>query len=438
MLGLKQRNSFYLNTSYTLALWLFGYTLLAALLVFHFILSPMANRAADDLGGLMHILSKSWSSLPASKKQAFQSHLREQHQLFIRDQAIEVQQIPHTYPFLPRLEKALHYHTGQNITVNQSVDGKLCFWVNIPHAEQSIKIGFYHERLGPDPVKAVIGIAIAAFVLIVITTTLAGRRIARPIKTLSDAVNQLGSGKLSTRIPEKGSDELIMLAKNFNAMATEIAQLISNRTLLFGGISHDLKTPITRMLIALELVENENNTQLISNMRQNLLEMKTTIEQTLDLIKGLDKQHAVVVSIDHVLDSLIADYQNQGLIIHCAEHHCGLYLIDLNAFRRVLCNLLDNAFRYSDKQAVTLSCKLENQRMIFSLTDQGPGIPNDKLNAVFQPFYRLENSRNKQTGGSGLGLAIVKQLCDIYHWEIELGPAKPSGLIVKLCIPAIS
>ena len=427
-------HSIYLNTSLTLAFGLFGFTLISSLLVFHFILSPMAYRAADDLGGLMHIISKSWAALPADKKKEFQSHLREQHDLFITDEKLSVSEISITYPFIPRLESALLHHTGQQIKIKQDTTHKNCFWVIIPLTKQQVKIGFFHDRLGPHPAKAIMGIIIAACLLIFITTILLVRRITRPITTLSNAVSKLGSGNLNTRIEEKGSKELVILAHNFNKMASEINQLISNRNILFGGISHDLRTPITRMQIALELIEDTKNKTLISSMRNDLLEMEGLIKQALELIKGMDKHHAISIEIDAFVTDLVSDYRRQNKIINWTNNQCGECKIEVNALRRVLSNLLDNAFRYSEEKSVNLSCSKDNGQLLIKLVDQGPGIPFHELKNVFQPFYRLDSSRNKKTGGSGLGLAIVQQLCEIHNWEIRLIPHKNSGLEAQLKI----
>jgi len=427
-------HSVYLNTSLTLAFGLFGFTLLSSLLVFHFILSPMAYRAADDLGGLMHIISKSWAALPADKKKAFQSHLREQHDLFITDDQLSVSEISIVYPFIPRLESALLHHTGQQIKIKQDTTHKNCFWVIIPLANQQVKIGFFHDRLGPHPAKAIMGIIIAACLLIFITTILLVRRITRPITTLSNAVSKLGSGNLNTRIEEKGSKELVILAHKFNKMASEINQLISNRNILFGGISHDLRTPITRMQIALELIEDTKNKTLISSMRNDLQEMEGLIKQALELIKGMDRHHAISIEIDAFIIDLVSDYQRQNKIINWTNNQCGACKIEVNALRRVLSNLLDNAFRYSDEKPVKLSCSKDKNQLLIKLIDLGPGIPADELKKVFQPFYRLDTSRNKKTGGSGLGLAIVKQLCDIHNWQIQLIHHKNSGLEAQLKI----
>jgi len=395
----------------------------------------MANRAADDLGGLMHILSKSWVSLPDSKKLAFQTHLREQHQLYITDDNVPVTGITLTYPFIPRLEKALHHHTGQIITIKKDENDDHCFWVFIPQAEQQVKIGFLHSRLGPHPSKALLGILIAGCLLIIITTILLVRRITYPITTLSKAVNLVGSGQLTTTIPETGSKELVIVARNFNKMTREINLLISNRNILFGGISHDLRTPITRMQIALELIENTENKSLISGMRNDLNEMEVLIKHALELVKGMSKQHAVTVEIKEIIGEIVSNYQRQNYIVNWNKCFCGHCKIEVNALRRVLCNLLDNAFRYSEQKPVELNCSINKGKFIVKVLDQGPGIPFDKLDAVFQPFYRLDVSRNMQTGGSGLGLAIVQQLCDIHHWKVRLLLREQGGLEARLEIP---
>lgn len=118
----QRLNTIYVNTGLTLAFGLISFTFLSILLVFYFVLSPMADRGADDMGGLMHIISKSWIALPENKKAEFQAHLREQHRLLITDSSIPVTELKGTYPFIPRLEKALKHHFKQEIPIKQSAE----------------------------------------------------------------------------------------------------------------------------------------------------------------------------------------------------------------------------------------------------------------------------------------------------------------------------
>lgn len=416
----RWKNTLFLNTSLTLVFGLLSYTLASLFLVFHFIIAPIVNRAADDLGALMHTITLSWVALPSSEKAAFQSHLREQHQLFITDKEVEVTDITIAYPFLPKLEEALLKHIGATISIKQDKKIEHCYWVFISQDDWQVAIGFLHERLGAQPPKAVVGVLIAAGVLIFITTLFLVKSITTPIATFSRAVNLVGSGQLMTKIPEQGAKEIVDLARNFNQMTQQISELISDRNLLFAGISHDLRTPITRMNIALELVEGGQNDKLLEGMGNDLEDMENLIAQTLDLVKGMSSQEAVYVEINELMTGLVKSYARQGCKIEWECQYDQPWLIEVNALRRVLFNLLDNAFRYSKNKTVEFHCLRVGEKLLFKITDQGCGIPEDKLEAVFHPFYRLENSRSKQTGGSGLGLAVVKQLCDVHQWKIQL------------------
>ncbi len=218
-------------------------------------------------------------------------------------------------------------------------------------------------------------------------------------------------------------------------MAKEIAQLMENRAVLFGGISHDLRTPITRMQLAVELLDQDQDKALISNLTNDLIEMERLIQQSLEFVKGVEIKQPLEVNLDKIINDIIDDYLKRGLIIQINSEPYGVCRIDVQAFKRVLLNLLDNAFRYGENSPVTLSVSKNKHQLTVQVLDEGPGIPTDELGKVFSPFYRLENSRSKKTGGSGLGLAIVKQLCDAHGWKIELSVRDNHGIKASIKIP---
>jgi two-component system osmolarity sensor histidine kinase EnvZ len=189
------------------------------------------------------------------------------------------------------------------------------------------------------------------------------------------------------------------------------------------------------MQLALELLEQDKEKALITSLKNDLIEMELLIQQSLEFVKGLEKQHVVEINLDEILNNIVEEYRNRDLFIHLKAEQCGSCKIDVQAFRRVLSNLLDNAFRYGDNSLVTLSYKKKSHQVIIQIFDEGSGIPAEKLEAVFQPFYRLDHSRSKKTGGSGLGLAIVRQLCDAQGWKIELIPRKSRGIEAYIEIP---
>jgi two-component system osmolarity sensor histidine kinase EnvZ len=427
--------SLFVNTSLTLAFGVIIYTALSIALVLYFILLPMANRAAEDMASFITMASESWERLNEQERVKFQAHLRDQHQLFITADPVQVAEINQYYPFIPLLEKALFRHAGQQVAIKQDLNNSYCFWVDLQQGEQKISIGFFHKRFGPRPPMALAGILATGCFLIVIASMLLVRRITNHIKRLSIAANHFGMGDFSTRIPETGPEELASLAQSFNRMAQELTQLMSNRTILFGGISHDLRTPITRMQIALELLEEDENSPLMAGLKNDLTEMEQLIQQALELVKGLDKHPPVETDLEQLLAKIVKDYQRQHHVILREKRICGTHKIEADVLRRVLTNLLDNSFRYGGNKPVKLSCLKIKKNLVIRINDEGPGIPKDKIESVFQPFFRLDHSRSKKTGGSGLGLAIVRQLCDVHGWKIQLFPGKRKGMEACLIIP---
>lgn len=432
---LKRLDSLFVKTSLTLCFGLTLFILLAISLAWFFVLSPLSNRTADDMAALISITSKTWASLPAQERIDFEKQVAQRHGLFFSNKKITTQKLKKFYPFVPRLEKALRKYTEQPITIKQGIEKVTCFWFELYHAKEKVNIGFFYDRQGPRPPLAFTGIFIGATLLILFIPFFLVRRITLPIKRLSNAANQFGQGQFSTRIPETGPTELASLAHSFNHMAKKIAQLMENRTILFGGISHDLRTPITRMQVALELLEQDKDKALITSLKNDLKEMESLIKKSLEFVKGLDNHHVTDINLDDIIASIVEDYRKQDLFIHLKSGQCRSCKIDVNAFRRVLTNLIDNAFRYGENSLVTLSYKKQHNSLIIQVLDEGPGIPVEKIEAVFQPFYRIEHSRNKKTGGSGLGLAIVRQLCDAHGWKIELIPRKERGVEAHIIIP---
>ena len=202
-------------------------------------------------------------------------------------------------------------------------------------------------------------------------------------------------------LPETGPRELVLLARNFNTMADEIALLLANRTTLMAGISHDLRTPLTRMRLALALLPENIDPALAQRFERNLEAMDTLITDALRFAQGTQTAEpvALLAYVSQVLETFdqpieLCSNIDDDLVVNLAP----------NAFSRVLANLVGNGIKYANTVRVTLSATE------VVVLDDGPGIPEAERFSVFQPFYRLEASRNQSTGGSGLGLAVVQQL----------------------------
>ena len=238
----------------------------------------------------------------------------------------------------------------------------------------------------------------------------------------------IGESRPMQRLPETGPRELRALACRFNRMQQQISGLLENRTTLLAGISHDLRTPLSRMRIVLELLPASTDPALLDHLVQDLEEMDIMIARNLELARELGEQKQELLDLRKIIGAVVERFRttNENLLWRPGEP-CRLK-VNASAIQRVLGNLLENAIRFSPEgQEVEIKCICEPEKVSVVVSDRGPGIPEAQLKAVFRPFYRLEGSRSRVTGGSGLGLAVAKQLCNANHWELRLARRQGGG-----------
>jgi two-component system osmolarity sensor histidine kinase EnvZ len=267
-----------------------------------------------------------------------------------------------------------------------------------------------------------------------LTAAWLARRTVVPLARLEQAAAQVGRGEVMALLPTTGPKELVALALRFNQMALQVRELLAGRTTLLAGLSHDLRTPLARMRLALALLAEKPTPKLIARLEKDIAEMDRLIGQVLNLARGADPEPAVEIDLPTLLHELAAGAPPQRVRVLATSQRVTL-LAPSSALRRVLGNLLDNALRYGGDQPVELVSELAETGVRIGVLDRGPGIAPDQMSAVFQPFHRVEPSRNPDTGGIGLGLAIVRQLADIHGWQIDISARADRGLAAWLTIP---
>jgi two-component system osmolarity sensor histidine kinase EnvZ len=261
---------------------------------------------------------------------------------------------------------------------------------------------------------------------------LLARQITRPLTRLGAEVEQIGRGQLPHPLPETGPRELVIFVRQFNRMVVQIQELLANRTTLLAGISHDLRTPIARMQLALEMLAQQPDPKLALRLQQDLEQMNQLIGQTLDLARNLEAGARDRVDLTDLIDGLVLAQRRGGAeLAWRAEGPC-LAEVNVNALERILTNLLENALRYGGDEAPRVELNCNGTAAEVRILDRGPGIPEGEREAVFQPFYRLEASRSRDTGGSGLGLAIVRQLADACGFRVQLEPRPGGGTLARV------
>lgn len=407
------------------------FAFLAFATVVQFALLPVADRGTRDLAALMVLATGTLAQLDADRQQDYRDSMAREHGLWLLPPGEDPKEFSDFYfPYLERLHLALVERTGGPIATGSSWQaGERWFWVRLPSQGQALWIGFPRERVQSRPFEGLTLVILMALLLIVATAALLARRVTKPLERLSAAAEAVAQGFSPQPLPETGPRELARLARQFNHMSRQVRELLANRTLLLAGISHDLRTPLTRLRLALEMLPPDPAwRELTERMERDLEEMNALLGQAAELGRSLGRGEARWVDLAGLIGDLC---QGNPRLRWFAGAPCR-QRVDPLALRRILGNLIENAQRYSTS-AVEIELACDPQAEIRVL-DRGPGIPAAELEAVFRPFYRLEGSRSRATGGSGLGLAICRQLAQANGIDLRLMARPGGGLVARLVL----
>lgn len=416
-----------------LAFVLFG--LLSAALLQYTLVQPHTRQAADDLAAFLVLVAQIWVELPPNVRPDYEKELLARHQLRIMETEAPHPTRSNSSFYLHYLEAALSRHIGSPVFIHRHADFANWLWADFPMGGRTMRLGFLADRLQNNmfvilPFLALLGLFIAFAMSILLV-----RRITRPLAAMADATHRIGEGDFSRLVPETGPLEIAHLARRINQMEGQIRQLIENRTTLLAGISHDLRTPLARMRLELELLRHDDNDELVDELHDDIEEMEKLIGQTLLLARGLSGEEESSIDINALLHGIAQQFTGPTQQIRFRPMpHCVI-TGRANALKRVITNLVENAVNYGGGKPVDITCERSGTTSIVRVTDQGPGIPPGEQKTIFEPFHRLEGSRNRATGGSGLGLAIVDQLCRANGWQVEVASPAAGGAVFSVHLP---
>jgi signal transduction histidine kinase len=279
-------------------------------------------------------------------------------------------------------------------------------------------------------------ILIALVIIAFIIASIAIHRYLNPIKLLTTAVNEIKNGNLDKKVSVKGHDEFSRLAEAFNAMTSELKNMILAREQLLLDVSHELRTPITRSRLALEMMpDSKEKLSVIDDLREMEV-MVTDILETARLNNGTISLDLKDVKVYELINKAISSFENEKdrLLINPISDQL-LIKVDEDRINTVLRNIIENSLKYSpaDKRQIEISIIDRRDTVSILIEDFGHGIPEDKLPFVFEPFFRADDSRSKKTGGYGLGLHLCKRIMEAHGAEISIRN-KPSaaGIVVSL------
>ena len=268
-------------------------------------------------------------------------------------------------------------------------------------------------------------------VLLVAAVSLGTRRATRPLAGLAEAAERLGRGEPVAPLPETGPEEVRRAVAAFNRMQERLSRFIADRTRLLAALGHDLRTPITSLRLRAELLDDEEAKQRIV---ETLDEMQRMVESTLAFAREEAQAEPVrETDLAALVEGTVEDLSELGLDVRLVASEPVVARIRSAAVRRALRNLIENAVRYGKRARVGLV--REGEEAVVRVDDDGPGIPVDKLEEVFEPFVRLDPSRSSETGGVGLGLAIARGIARAHGGEVSLVNRPEGGLRACLRLP---
>jgi signal transduction histidine kinase len=281
----------------------------------------------------------------------------------------------------------------------------------------------------PKKLLGYLGVLLLSIILI---SLLAVRWVTKPLGTLADAAHNLGKDIAHPPLDEKGPREVRQAAQAFNTMQSRLRRYIEDRSSVLAAVSHDLKTPITRLRLRLALLQDS---ELQARFDKDLTEMEQMVTATLDYLRGTEsKEKRVNININALLESLQDDAQELGWNMTLATGKTLPYMGRPLALKRCLMNLIENAVRYG--HAANVHIEDSEKSLTLIIADQGEEtISEDELENLFNPFYRREASRAKETGGTGLGLGIARNIARAHGGDVILRKGKTRGLEAVISLP---
>lgn len=422
--------SLFARTATTLALAFLIFQASAFWVIYRTLVVPVAERSADDLAGLIVLSAQTWVELPPQTRAAFEQELARRHGLRLTTVDIgEATRAPN-FTFRTEIEAALSRRMDEAVEL-QGVASNKAAWLTMPVGGFQLHIGFYPDRYAVKFPLAAVALITLGGMLTLLTTLLMVRRITVPLARAANAAGQVGAGEVPEPLPETGPAELAELARRFNQMAHEVKALLDNRTTLLAGISHDLRTPMTRLQLNLALLRDHPDPQRIDKAVADLGDMNQLIRVYLELARTTQAEPRVRFDVSELLQTIAAEAKLD-------RPDSGPHFIEAGplAVRQIVTNLIQNAQQYAGDAPITMQLVHDSKSTRITVLDSGPGIPDAQLEQVFRPFYRLEASRSLATGGTGLGLAIVRQLAETNGWKVTLINRPEGGLAATLDIPA--
>ncbi|MGB1302962.1 two-component system sensor histidine kinase EnvZ [Pseudoalteromonas marina] len=333
----------------------------------------------------------------------------------------------------PMLSRSMSAQLNGSARVRITQTGPLVYWIEAPQAPGywvKIPLSGYQE----NNLEFLTFYLSSIGFLSVLGGWLFARHLNRPLKALQQAAVKVGKGDFSTKLEEEGSTEVIEVTRAFNQMSRGIAALENDRRLLMAGVSHDLRTPLTRIRLATEMMSDQDE-YLREGIIYDIEDMNGIIDQFIEYLRHHKREELSCEDVNALVGEVVnCELKHQRSITFKSNPSIESIPLSSVAIKRVVTNMIENAIRYSDGDIEVLSYYNSNKKyVVIAVNDNGPGIPESELESVFEPFKQGDAARGSE--GSGLGLAIIKRIVDMHDGKVKLENRPEGGLSAQIYLP---
>ncbi|MCW5576444.1 MAG: HAMP domain-containing protein [Burkholderiales bacterium] len=398
-------------------------------------IEPRALQAAQQVVSVVNLTRAALVTADPGRRFALLDELaqREGIQVYAGDPAEAVPALPDR-PFLRIMEARLRDQLGSQTRLSLEREGIPGFWVSFRIDNEEFWVSLPRSRVERNMPLRWIGWGALVLALALIGAFLAVSRVNRPLRELTRAAEQLGRGATPPQVAEDGPAEIRTLSRAFNQMAADLRRQDEERALLLAGVSHDLRTPLARIRLALEMLDDRGTASLKAGVAEDIGDIDAAIGQFLDFARPVD---AEMVTGDTDLNALARAvterYLRSGRTVRFTPSALPPLPLRAQAMQRVLTNLIDNALRHGGGAAEVVTGRFEGGAYL-EVLDRGPGIPATDAQRMLQPFTRMDSARS--TSGTGLGLAIVDRIARLHGGAIRLLPREGGGLRARVELPS--
>ncbi|MBK5104046.1 MAG: HAMP domain-containing protein [Burkholderiales bacterium] len=391
---------------------------------------PRARQLAQMVVSVVNLTHAALVTAKADKRRELLAELSEREgiRVYPADPADKLAPSPDA-AFVHMLHAEVRRKLGAQTRFASGIGEQRGFFISFHIDEDEYWVMLPRERIERPFPWQWLGWTALALLLSLIGAWLIVSRINRPLKALANAAADIGSGKVPAPLTESGPIEIQTLARSFNQMTRDLARLDADRALILAGVSHDLRTPLSRLRLSTEMSASDDKPEMIAD----IAEMDSIIGQFLDFARTQSEEPLVPSDLCALVREVVERELSLGHEVTTSIEPVPEQPLRRLGIKRLISNLVDNALAYGGKD-VCVGTRSEGGRLILEVLDRGPGIPPQEAERLKQPFTRLEQARSGK-GGSGLGLAIVDRIARHHGGGLDLLAREGGGLIARVSLP---